>query len=661
MKSPLLLLAFVSTMFQASAQPYFDSLQRQLRVEKNDTARVQLLCDLAQYHEYIQSDSNPYYVNKAIELSGKIGYPTGKFLALRSVFFAENLRANYPKALQIALSNVAVAKELMKDSLYFSSFAHQDIALVSREMGDSVKNAEENAVAFRLFEASGRIDGDCWPIYARISSSFLGSHPDSAIFYALKAHELAIHSLKRRTYMGLSTAGLANTYQVLGNYSSARHFYQIALQQCVQFNNVYIQARVYRDLARLFNKMGQKDSCVYFAQRALAFCEKYGFGDYGSNVGELLSKLYESQHQPDSALKYMKVMFLARDSIFGMAKFRQYQASLFDAEKNQLDVVSAAERYREQVKLYFIVGVAFVFLILLMLMYYNNRQKQRAFKLIRRQKQETDEQKLKVEQAYSELKSTQNQLIQSEKMASLGELTAGIAHEIQNPLNFINNFSEVNRELIDDWNNEMENGNTHEAKLIAKDIFENQDKINQHGKRIDAIVKSMLQHSRESTGQKEATDINALANEYLMLAYHGFRAKDKSFNPFLYTDFDPSIGKMDIIPQDIGRVLLNIYNNSFYAIAEKKRLHPESGELSVSVTTKKSNGQIEIKVKDNGMGIPLKALDKIFQPFFTTKPTGQGTGLGLSLSYDIIKAHGGKIKVDTREGEFTEFIIQLPI
>ena len=288
-----------------------------------------------------------------------------------------------------------------------------------------------------------------------------------------------------------------------------------------------------------------------------------------------------------------------------------------------------------------------------------------------------------LEAAHSTLKSTQAQLIQSEKMASLGELTAGVAHEIQNPLNFVNNFSEVNTELIDEMNHEVDKGNFPEVKSIAKHIKENQEKITEHGKRADAIVKGMLQHSRSSSGVKEPTDINALVDEYLRLAYHGLRAKDKTFNATMKTDYDPSIGLVNVIPQDIGRVILNLITNAFYAVSEKNKTmthltpYPLEGGPefvpTVSVQTKLqlplpggrgsdgANRFVEISVSDNGPGISAHILDKIFQPFFTTKPTGQGTGLGLSLSYDIVKAHGGEIKVNTSEGEGTEFIIQLPV
>jgi two-component system NtrC family sensor kinase len=286
-------------------------------------------------------------------------------------------------------------------------------------------------------------------------------------------------------------------------------------------------------------------------------------------------------------------------------------------------------------------------------------------KLVEERTSELRQQKEQVENTLLELKSTQSQLIQSEKMASLGELTAGIAHEIQNPLNFVNNFSEVNTELIEEMNEEINKGNLELVKTIANDIKENEQKIIHHGKRADAIVKGMLQHSRKNTGQKELADINDLADEYLRLSFHGLRAKDKSFNATMKTNFDETIGKINIVPQDIGRLLLNLFNNAFYAVSEKKKNESIQGlnnyEPTVSVSTKKLNKTIEISVRDNGNGIPEEVMDKIFQPFFTTKPTGEGTGLGLSLSYDIIKAHSGELKVETKENEFTEFIIHLPL
>src|SRR5579862_8610690 len=275
--------------------------------------------------------------------------------------------------------------------------------------------------------------------------------------------------------------------------------------------------------------------------------------------------------------------------------------------------------------------------------------------------QQIRDEKDKVEETLAVLKNTQAQLIQSEKMASLGELTAGIAHEIQNPLNFVNNFSEVNQELIRDLKTELHGGNKNEAMLLADAIEENENKIVQHGKRADGIVKGMLLHSRSGSGEKVMADINAIAGECIKLTYHNIRAKDNSIDVQINTDFDSSIDKFQFVPQDMLRVFVNLFNNAFYAVAEKRNQHLNGYIPEISVSTKKDNRLVHVTIKDNGTGIPERIKEKIFQPFFTTKPTGQGTGLGLSLSYDIVKTHGGKMTVKTHEGEFTEFTIILPI
>ncbi len=328
-----------------------------------------------------------------------------------------------------------------------------------------------------------------------------------------------------------------------------------------------------------------------------------------------------------------------------------------------LDAIQSSD-----VKVFFFAGLLTVILLFGFILYFlfTYRHKQRDFNLLQEQKDEIDNQKHLVENTLRDLKLTQNQLIQSEKMASLGELTAGIAHEIQNPLNFVNNFSDVNKELLSEMKVELAKGNLQEINSLIDDIISNEEKINDHGKRADSIVKSMLQHSRRSSGAKEPTNINTLADEYLRLAYHGFRAKDKSFNSKLESDFDTTIESINVVQQDIGRVILNLITNAFYAVSEKKKSGIEPYDPLVMVATKNittASGEsaLLLSVRDNGNGIQKAAIDKIFQPFFTTKPSGQGTGLGLSLSYDIVKAHGGELKVNTKEGEFAEFIITLPI
>ncbi|MBK7735859.1 MAG: GHKL domain-containing protein [Chitinophagaceae bacterium] len=388
------------------------------------------------------------------------------------------------------------------------------------------------------------------------------------------------------------------------------------------------------------------DSSIKYAYNAINTGKTVSFrkGIYDASI--LLSDLFKEKNKYDSAYKYLSIANTEKDSLTGPKRFQELQRIILDQQKRQN--VNEAKRIATQNKqkqLALLAGLA-IFLVVVSILYRNNKQKQKANKVL--------------ETTLADLKSTQSQLIQSEKMASLGELTAGIAHEIQNPLNFVNNFSEVSTELIDEMNEEISKGHLDDAKEIANDLKQNLEKINHHGKRAGEIVKGMLQHSRTSSGQKEPTDINALCDEYLRLAYHGLRAKDKSFNAKFETEFDNSIDRINIIPQDIGRVILNLITNAFYAVNEKSNQNIAGYEPIVDVSTKKEGNKVLITVKDNGSGISKSIVDKIFQPFFTTKPTGQGTGLGLSLSYDIVKAHGGEIKVETKENEGTGFLIILP-
>jgi signal transduction histidine kinase len=374
-----------------------------------------------------------------------------------------------------------------------------------------------------------------------------------------------------------------------------------------------------------------------------------------------LRQVFETQNQLDSAYYYSKMESELNTLINNQNNKNKIQTLAISEQLRSQDEERKQAAYRNQIKLYTLLGGLAIIMIVALVQYRNNRQKQQANKFLSRQKEEIQIQKEKVEKALSELKSTQSQLIQSEKMASLGELTAGIAHEIQNPLNFVNNFSEVNTELIDELKKELVGGNTQLAEELVNDIKSNSEKINHHGKRAGDIVKGMLQHSRSSSGVKEPTDINTLVDEYLRLAYHGLRAKNKSFNAIMKTEFDKTIGSINVVPQDIGRVILNLITNAFYVVNEKSKTGLAKYEPTVTVSTKKVGDQVLISVRDNGNGIPESIKEKIFQPFFTTKPTGQGTGLGLSLSYDIVKAHDGELKVETKAGEGTTFIILIPL
>ena len=424
-------------------------------------------------------------------------------------------------------------------------------------------------------------------------------------------------------------------------------------------NNLSTASSGYTALCNYYLQERNKDSSLHYAKKYAAI-EQSMQAENLEGPYSMLYKSYQLANNIDSAYKYQGLAMVAKDSANQkeVENLNELQKSSFNEQQRLQQLEQERQQYKSKLRNYTLLGALGIFLIVGLLLYRNNRQKQKANLVLQEQKQ-------KVESTLQELKQTQSQLIQSEKMASLGELTAGIAHEIQNPLNFVNNFSDVSNELIAEMKDELAKGNYEDAKDIANDVQQNLEKINHHGKRADAIVKGMLQHSRSSNGVKEPTDINALCDEYLRLSYHGLRAKDKSFNATMKTDFDNSIGKISILPQDIGRVILNLLTNAFYAASL-----PSKGGFSdtdnsktpiVSVSTKKIDSKVEIRVTDNGPGIPKNIVDKIFQPFFTTKPTGQGTGLGLSLSYDIVKAHGGELIVETKEGEGTTFIINLPI
>jgi signal transduction histidine kinase len=427
--------------------------------------------------------------------------------------------------------------------------------------------------------------------------------------------------------------------------------------------NIY---QAYYGMGKILEQKKEYARAIYYFEKAFHSLSDADLYDDQVGYSYLdLSECYEQTGDFKKALAAYKTSTKILDSVASKDNVRkvtelnlnyefQKKQQVARAEQDKKDAI--AQRTRSQQYLIIAaLGVAVLAVVIIALIQYrNNKHKQKANALLQQQKE-------KVESTLSKLKSTQTQLIHSEKMASLGELTAGIAHEIQNPLNFVNNFSEVSNELVDEMNIELNKGDVEEAKIIANNIKQNLEKINHHGKRADAIVKGMLQHSRKSSGQKELTNINALCDEYLRLSYHGLRAKDKSFNADFKTDFDESIGKINIVPQDIGRVLLNLFNNAFYAVNEKKKLIANSYQPMAEVKTRLINDKVEITVSDNGNGIPQNIIDKIFQPFFTTKPTGEGTGLGLSLAYDIItKEHNGTIKVESKKGEGSIFIIQLP-
>ncbi|MEO6357543.1 MAG: ATP-binding protein [Ferruginibacter sp.] len=650
MKNTILAILFLLNIQVADAQQNeIDSFREVINGQAKDTSLVNHISNMAYFYFFINPDSSIIMAKQARDLARDLNYPRGEGYALSALGEASHTTGDFPQALEALFNSLRISKEikdveLESNSLDFIGIAYVDLGeyrqglnylYQAQKMNDKVSVTMLSGMeGFRLsnighaYEKLGKIDSALFfQQQAKIKDQASPPGPERALIL---------------TRLGVIAADM-------GNHAQALNYYKEAIKIGDVLNVGIAQYRV----AELFYSLNQPDSALYYGRLAFISNQKSFEKTWELETSKLLVKLYKEINNIDSAFHYQEVSIALNDSIFGLEKFQRLQLLAINEQQQQQKIQQEQEHYRNKIKTYLMLATSVIFLLIAFILLRNNRMKQKTNSLLYQQKE-------KVESTLSALKLTQSQLIQSEKMASLGELTAGIAHEIQNPLNFVNNFSEVNKELLFEMKDEMDKGNLDDAKAIANDVIDNEEKINHHGKRADAIVKGMLQHSRQTSGRKEPTDINALCDEYLRLSYHGLRAKDKNFNADFKTDFDDTISKINIIPQDIGRVLLNLYNNAFYAVNEKKQLHIEGYEPTVSISTKKLADKIEITVSDNGNGIPQKIVDKIFQPFFTTKPTGQGTGLGLSLSYDIIKAHGGEIKVETKEGEGTVFIIQIP-
>jgi two-component system NtrC family sensor kinase len=649
MKKIILLILMVSSMNLALSQNrILDSLDLQLQnFNREDSNRVLTLFSLADYYGFLQFDSCLLYAEETIKLSQKIDYPYGIYLGYMATFHGLNSQGNYAKALQAVLNFQDAAEKIKRERPWAMSQVYYFLGLLNREMSNynEAKSQFQKSIVWQK-----TVKGPQKEVFASYSQMgivyMLLNQPDSALYYTQKGYEFGLFNNRFDKYFPLAIGALGNVNMTISNFKDAEKYYKEAIVQSALNNNVYFQTRNYNNLAALFDKINLQDSAIYYAKLSLQLCQQHKFGEFSYDASKILTKIYGSRNNSDSTLKYMRIMTAAKDSVFNMSNGQQFQQFAFSEIQRLQKDAAQKEKLQTMARLYTLVIALIILLLLSFSLYKNSTRKQRD--------------KIEIQKAYNELKSTQTQLIQSEKMASLGDLTAGISHEIQNPLNFVNNFSEVNKELLVEMKDEMNKGNLADANEIANDVIANEEKINHHGKRADAIVKGMLQHSQSSSGKKEPTDINALCDEYLRLSYRGLRAKDKSFNATIKTDFDAPLEKINIIPQDIGRVLLNLYNNAFYAVAEKMKINLDNYEPTVSISTKKLNDKVQIIVKDNGNGIPQNIVDKIFQPFFTTKPTGQGTGLGLSLSYDIIKAHGGEIKVESTEGGGSTFIILIP-
>ena len=637
-------------------------LKKQLESVGNDTSRALVWAELSYMYAYSDFDSSLLYAEKALKLSEEIGFDRGKANALNGFGNLYLRQGDYPKALQYQFMALELGEKFHFEkekaiSLMELGFTYQTLSDYSRSFAFSVQ-------ARKLF------NGNSWGGYnieneIAISNFYMATNKkDSALLCMQKVY----NDPKNKMMLPIMLEVLGNIHTSLGNYATAKDYLQRAISMDIINNDLYSLIWAYNSTAKLYKATSQSDSSIYYVTKGLALSENIQLNEGILSNSLLLSTEIEATDVA-KALYYRKKYDDVYNKMYGQDKVLALQKTVAEQQERERQVTENRKANETRLKQFaFMVGLAILLLVALLL-YRNNRQKQKANKVL--------------EKTLSDLKDTQKQLIQSEKMASLGELTAGIAHEIQNPLNFVNNFSEVNTELIEELKSEIPiaigiNSKSETINELLNNIAENEKKINHHGKRADAIVKGMLQHSQASTGRKEPTDINKLADEYLRLAYHGLRSKESSFNVTMKTEFDESIGEINIIPQDIGRVLLNLYNNAFYAasLPSTEKIGINAGgflesdnkkQPTITVSTSKNppsggrGAEVLISVKDNGDGIPQKIVDKIFQPFFTTKPTGQGTGLGLSLAYDIIKTHGGEIKVETKEGEGSEFIIQLPV
>ncbi|HEY4324410.1 MAG TPA: tetratricopeptide repeat-containing sensor histidine kinase [Mucilaginibacter sp.] len=644
-------LLLLTLLFNVHAQRGIDSLKKLIAYAKEDTTKALLLNELGFRYVKLNPDSALLLSQQAMLLSRKSNFLKGQeksFGNQASVFVATR---NYPKALSSYLSSLKIYEKGNDRKAVAKNLA--DIGRVYSYEGDyrqcinytlKAKAVAEAIHEERLFQVDVNI-GDS---YEKLNIL------DSALFYTQLAYDHAL-KLNDVDLIGAATNNLGNIYSKINKPLVALNYYHASIPYTTKANDDDAICETTFGMAKIYKQLGKPDSSLYYAKQSVAAGLHSRLPSRILDASQFLTTYFKQNGRLDSALHYQDVSVAARDSLFSQEKNKEVQSLAFAERQRQQDIEVQNAAYQGTVRFYLMVAAIAFLVVVAFVLWRNSRKNEKAKRLLQRQKEQ-------IQTSLGELEDTQTQLIQSAKMASLGELTAGIAHEIQNPLNFVNNFSDVSMELVDEMQSELGNNNEDEAIIISENIKQNLEKIRHHGKRADNIVKSMLQHSKINTDQKELTDLNAIADEYLRLSYHGLRAADKSFNADMAIHLDDKLPMANVIPQDIGRVLLNLYNNAFYAVNQKAKTVSGDYKAKVELTTLATNNHIEIKVRDNGNGISDPIKEKIMQPFFTTKPAGEGTGLGLSLSYDIVvKGHGGNITVDTREGEFTEFVVNLPL
>jgi signal transduction histidine kinase len=626
------------------AQLYkIEALKSAIDNSPENKKKIDLIGELSYLYTNIDMDSAISWAVKGIALARDKNYTNGLAASLLSLgrsymhYGMQNAAAEKlgeaRKLFEISKNNNGLALTLVNLSLLY---AYNNDAAHDRELAYLGKK-----LLPVLTDTSVIIS-----VYYRLIDDFAARKmPDSALHLARIAEQLSIVS-HDTTNWALAKEYLGYAYSQLNIPPGKIGCREEALRLDLAYGNSRGAAQNYVELSKEYFKINENNKALDYANKALDLGKKFHYAYISMHALQAISNFYEGIDD-SKALSYYKEYIEYYNNFYQSQKLQQSSDNL----KMEVGIVqekTAKKLYRTRVRQYALLGCSTIFLVALVILVRNNKKKQVAF--------------TRAEKALSDLKRTQAQLIQAEKMASLGDLTAGIAHEIQNPLNFVNNFSEVNSELADELISEINTGKMEEASGIAQNIKLNEKKINFHGKRADAIVKSMLLHTRAKSGKIEAVDMNALTDEYIKLAYHGMRAKDKDFTANIETRFQQGLEKIEVIPQDIGRALLNLINNAFYAVRHHTAVNGSGTYIpTVSVATKQENGKLKIEIMDNGDGIKQEYIDRIFEPFFTTKPTGVGTGLGLSLTYDIIKAHGGEVRVESSPGKWCLFIVELPI
>lgn len=634
----LFMLAFLSGSAQNMDVLQADQLRAELAAARHDTSRALVLAKMAEECRSTKPDSSFIFASEAMRLSRLHRYKLGEMRASVILCYCYYYhRGDMRRGLDLGLHALELARELK--SPVDQAYAMIRVANIYLFLKENRQALDYLGMARQLTLNSP--DSFFHAVtYWRAADAYLGLNmPDSAIISGRKAEDTARQMGNKFIQVGVAPI-LGKAYGLKGKDSLALYYLR---KPAGPIATLFI-GEFYKD-------RGISDSAIYYAEKAFSQASQSKTKQTEFEAAVLLSSLYE-QRDVAKALFYNKLAMAKMDSMYGADKVMAAQSVAFQLEERKRELAMAETAWKNKVRTGSILAGLAAVAIIAFIFYRNNRKERKINHLLNAQKEE-------LSRTLDHLKATQAQLVQSEKMASLGELTAGIAHEIQNPLNFVNNFSEINQELIDDLKQAAQQGDMREVSIIADNLKENESKINMHGKRADGIVKSMLQHSRGSSGQKEMADVNRLVDEYVRLAYHGYRAKTKDLNVDLDIDLDPAVGSVSMVRQDIGRVVLNLLNNAFYA-ANLPSQDP-AHKPRVAIRTRRDDQTVTIEVQDNGPGIPSDKKEKIFQPFFTTKPTGQGTGLGLSLSYDVVtKGHGGNLLCESQPGDGALFRVSLP-